>query len=255
MDFINNYAVDVFKLDGQFVGNWSSRMDAVKALGIKSTSNIGSCLVGKRFHTQGYIWKYHPVEVPILEGEIWKPAAGFEHLYAVSNLGRVASLQYHGKKSFSIMSQSTDPLKYKTVKLRDWKKNYARSYPVHRLVAETFLPNPDNKPQVDHIDTNPSNNKVTNLKWATNLENQRNELTLSRLRKSITEYNKSKAHKEVVQRSLGHSIVQYSKNGTLLQEFPSLSEAARVLNTTACCIKRVCDGERKYHRTWIFRYK
>jgi len=190
MDFINTYAVDVFTLDGQFIGNWASKMDAIKALGIKSICNIGSCLSGKRPNAQGYIWKYHPTKVDILEGEIWKPAAGFENLYAVSNFGRVASIQFHGKKNFSIMKQTTIPLNYKTVKLRDWKKGYVRSYPVHRLVAETFLPNPENKPQVDHIDTNPANNRLDNLRWTTNLENQRNPLTLHRISTHITAMNK-----------------------------------------------------------------
>lgn len=190
MDFINNYAVDVFTLDGQFVGNWPSKMEAARALNLKNTGNIGSCLHGNRSHAEGYKWQFHPTEVPILDGEIWKPAKGFEDLYAVSNYGRVASTQFHGKKSFSIMSQTTVPLNYKTVKLRNWEKGYVRSYPVHRLVAETFLPNPENKPQVDHIDTNPANNKVSNLRWATHLENQRNPLTLSRISKHITAMNK-----------------------------------------------------------------
>ena len=255
MDFINTYAVDVFTLEGQFIGNWASKMNATKDLGIKSICNIGSCLSGKRPNAQGYIWKYHPTKVDILEGEIWKPAVGFENLYAVSNFGRVASTQFHGKRSFSIMKQSTMPLNYKTVKLRDWKKGYVKSYPVHRLVAETFLPNPENKPQVDHIDTNPANNRIDNLRWVTNLENQRNPLTLKHLQSAITLHNKSAAHKIEIQESLGHPILQYDRQGNFLQEFPSMSEAAKVLGTTACCIKRVCDGERTYHRTWKFKYK
>lgn len=255
MDFINIYAVDVFTLDGQFVGNWKSKMEAIRDLQLKNTSNISSCLLGKRHHADGYIWKYHPTEVPILEDEIWKPAKGFENLYAVSNLGRVASTQFHGKKSFSIMTQSNGKLNYKFVKLRDWKKGYVRSYPVHQLVASAFIPNPENKPQVDHIDTNPSNNKLDNLRWVTSLENQRNEITLSRLRKSIIAYNKSEAHKQDVINALGKPILQYNRQGKFIQEFSSISEAAAILKTTATCIKRVCDGNRKYHRSWIFKYK
>ena len=190
MEFINTYAVDVFTLDGLFVGNWDSKMKAARALNVKNTGNISSCLLGNRNHANGYIWKYHPTEVPILEGEIWKPAKGFETLYAVSNFGRVASLQFHGKKTFSIMAEINGKLNYKFVKLRDWYNGYVRTYPVHRLVAETFLPNPENKPQVDHIDTNPANNRLDNLRWATNLKNQRNPLTLKRISTCITNLNK-----------------------------------------------------------------
>lgn len=153
------------------------------------------------------------------------------------------------------MTQSTTKLGYKFVKLRDWSNGLAGSFPVHRLVAQAFIPNLDNKPQVDHIDTDPSNNVVTNLRWVTSLENQNNPLTLARLQDSLTRYNKSKAHKMVVQETQGHSVLQYDRHNNLLGEFPSMNEAALALGTTACCIKRVCDGTRKYHRNWIFKYK
>lgn len=187
--------------------------------------------------------------------EEWKPVVGFGDLYEVSNLGSVRSIQYHGNKRIKIMTQTSDKLGYKFVKLRDWYNNIAGSFPVHRLVAQAFIPNLDNKPEIDHIDTNPSNNVVTNLRWVTHLENQRNEITLERLRTSITKYNKSESHKKVVQETQGHSILQYDRKGNFIAEYPSMSEAAIILNTTACCIKRVCDGNRKYHRNWVFKYK
>lgn len=187
--------------------------------------------------------------------EEWKPVVGFGDLYEVSNLGNVRSIQFHGKTRYKLMSLSNRD-GYKVVKLRNWDNNIAGSFLVHRLVAEAFIPNPENKPQVDHIDTNPSNNVVTNLRWVTSLENQNNPITLNRLRESITSYNKSEAHKLAVQRTQGHSVLQFDKKtGTLIAEYPSVNEAAIALNTTACCIKRVCDGNRKYHRNWIFKYK
>lgn len=187
--------------------------------------------------------------------EEWRPVVGFGDLYEVSNLGNVRSLQFHGKPRIRIMTQSTIKLGYKFVKLRDWYNHIAGSFPVHRLVAQAFIPNPENKPQVDHIDTNPSNNVVTNLRWVTSLENQNNPLTLKRLQDSLIRYNKSDEHKKVVQETQGHSILQYDRKGNLLGEFPSINEAAIMLGTHAACIKRVCDGNRKYHRNWIFKYK
>lgn len=58
-----------------------------------------------------------------------------------------------------------------------------RNYRVHRLIAETFLPNPENKPEVDHINRNPSDNRVENLRWATRTENQRNTKKCDRVEK------------------------------------------------------------------------
>ena len=252
---INIHAVDVYTKSGELLGNWPSVKDAMDALHLKSRCNITSCLCGIRKTAQGLIWKYHPTEVPFLENEEWKPVVGFESLYTVSNKGRVASLQFHGKETFSLLKQTTMKYNYKTVKLRDWKGGKAVTCQVHRLVAEAFLPNPENKLQVDHIDTNPSNNSVENLRWVTPKENQNNPITLTRLQSSITEYNKSVKHKQDVQESRGHTIQQFDRKGNFIAEYPSLSEAANILKTTACCIKRVCDSKRKYHRNWIFKYK
>ena len=185
--------------------------------------------------------------------EEWRTIAGFEGLYEVSNLGNVRSIQFHGKRRIKIMSL-TDVRGYKLVKLRDWENKIFLSYPVHRLVAQAFIPNPENKPQVDHIDTNPSNNAVGNLRWVTSLENQNNPLTLEKLRRNLTIYNQSTKHKLDIQLSQGHPVIQYDRHGNMIARYPSISDAANRLGTTACCIKRVCDGDRKYHRNFIFKY-
>ena len=188
MDFINNYAVSAYTLDGNYVNTWSSVAQAARVLGI-SPKNIYSCISGNRNKVGGYCWKYTPMKVELLEGEEWKPVVGFESLYAVSNKGRVASLQYHGKMSFSIMTQ-TNNKGYLVVKIRNSKTGYSDHLKIHRLVAEAFIPNPDNKPQVDHVDTNPLNNNVENLRWVTILENQRNPLTLARISNHMKMMNK-----------------------------------------------------------------
>ena len=186
--------------------------------------------------------------------EEWKSVVGFEKLYEVSNLGNVRSLQYHGKRRIKIMSLSNDKLGYKLVKLRDWNNSIVGSYKVHRLVAQAFIPNPDNKEQVDHIDTNPANNIVSNLRWVTPLENQNNPITIGRLRDNLISYNKSSKHKEDVQKSQGFPVIQLSKCHEIIAEYPSINDAANKLGTDASCIKRVCDGVRKHHRNFIFKY-
>ena len=108
--------------------------------------------------------------------EIWKDIKGYEGFYQVSTLGRVKSLSrkiwngsgWKTSKEF-IMSAPVDRVGYPVVALQDKpRKRYAR---VHRLVAETFIPNPNNYRVVNHLDLNKTNNNVTNLEWCTHKHN------------------------------------------------------------------------------------
>lgn len=189
MEFTNNYAVSAYTLDGKYVKTWPSAAQAARELNMKKVSNIYSCIAGKRNKSGGYMWNYTPIKIKVLEGEIWKPVVGFEKLYAVSNKGRVASLQFHGKPSFSFMS-ILDMKGYPAVKIRNSKTKFVGTLTVHRLVAEAFIPNPDSKPCVDHINTDKTNNCVENLRWVTSLENQKNPITLSRITSHIVRMNK-----------------------------------------------------------------
>lgn len=122
---------------------------------------------------------------------IWKPIEGFEGLYEVSNQGEVKSLarenyypdgRLHQRKKEKILSTRPDKRGYVTVILCKNGKTYPRG--VHRLVAEAFIPNPEQKPNIDHIDTNPWNNCVDNLRWVTQQENAMNPLTRQHVSKS-----------------------------------------------------------------------
>lgn len=121
-----------------------------------------------------------------LEGEEWRVITTFDNAYYVSTKGRVASMPRHVLRNGTrmnikgrIMRQLTDKLGYKYLFLRK-ENEYTRKF-VHWLVASTFIPNPEEKPEIDHIDTNPSNNDISNLRWCTSSENKRNPLTLNRL--------------------------------------------------------------------------
>lgn len=97
-----------------------------------------------------------------MNNEIWKDIEGYEGLYQVSNKGRVKS--FHSGEG-KIMKPGTHPLGYKSVTLfKDKKGKVAK---VHRLVAQAFIPNPENLPVINHKDENPSNNNVENLEWCT----------------------------------------------------------------------------------------
>lgn len=114
--------------------------------------------------------------------ELWKPIVGFEGLYEVSNLGRVRSLPkdvpYKGSSTFAhrkgrILSLVSDSYGYKIVNLSKDRNQCGKK--VHRLVAEAFLENPSNLPQVNHKDGNKENNSVGNLEWCTAKQNIRHK--------------------------------------------------------------------------------
>lgn len=111
--------------------------------------------------------------------EIWKDIPGYEGVYQASTLGRIRSLDrtiirsaskrrgpHEAKLKGKILVQVTGVQGYQVV---NWGK---KQYRVHRLVALTFIPNPENKPMINHIDGNVKNNHIDNLEWCTNQENQ-----------------------------------------------------------------------------------
>ena len=92
--------------------------------------------------------------------EMWKDILGYESLYQVSNLGNVRSLKRN--KNLALCDNGEG---YMKVKL------HSKPYRVHRLVAMAFIPNLENKPQVNHINSDKADNRVENLEWVTNAEN------------------------------------------------------------------------------------
>lgn len=136
--------------------------------------------------------------------EIWKDVKNYEGLYEISNLGNVRSLdkiinganqfgcKYKNRKKGKILKQHINKQGYKKVILVN--NNKAKNFQVHRLVAEAFLPNPSNLPQVNHKDENKQNNCVENLEWCNSSYNinygNRNNLVAKKLKN----YVKTKEH-------------------------------------------------------------
>ena len=95
--------------------------------------------------------------------EIWRDVEGYEGLYQVSNLGRVKSLNYRRTGKEKILKPIKIKKQYMNVKL--CKNGKLKQYMIHRLVAKAFIPNPDNKEQVNHINEIKTDNRAENLEW------------------------------------------------------------------------------------------
>lgn len=101
--------------------------------------------------------------------EVWKDVAGYNGFYLVSNLGRVKSLITN-----RILKPQINQKRYVCVRL--YNKEGYKHYNIHRVVASAFIPNPHNKPQVNHINGLRQDNRVVNLEWVTGQENVRHSM-------------------------------------------------------------------------------
>lgn len=108
--------------------------------------------------------------------EEWKDIVGFEGVYQVSNEGRVRSLYGNHKAREKILRLYTNKSNYWRVHLCSFGKD--KRFLVSRLVAQAFIPNPDNLPQVNHIDGNKNNNTIGNLEWITMSNNLKHAFKL-----------------------------------------------------------------------------
>lgn len=179
--------------------------------------------------------------------EEWKDIEGFED-YQISNKGRCYS-----KITNKILKEKKCGVKrnYRQYCLTKNKKYFYLS--VHRLVAEAFLPNPENKPEVDHIDCDPSNNTVENLRWVTKKENMNNPITKernSKCRKGKTSPMKGKLNRE----DISKPILQKTLDGTFVKEYKSIAEAGRNGYDTAS-VGKCCRGiyQKAYNHLWVYK--
>jgi hypothetical protein len=182
--------------------------------------------------------------------EIWLPIKDYEGLYEVSNLGRVRSLDrkvrnrggFAIKKGKIISDAAVSDHKYRKVGL--WKDNVGKNALVHRLVAEAFLDNPNNLPEVNHKDENPENNCVDNLEWCDSYYNMHYGTGAER-----------RADKRRGKPIGSQPILQYSKDGELLARYDSALEAAKAINGDNSAICKCANGKVKTSYGCVWKWE
>lgn len=173
--------------------------------------------------------------------EVWKDIPGYEGLYQASTFGRIYSYPRKGNFGRShFLTPHPDKGGYMRVLLSKNKKS--KSLLVHRLVAKTFIPNPNNYPEINHKDENIKNNEVSNLEWCTPKYNSNYGTRNQRMAQTLTNGPCSK------------TVIQYSLSGKLIKIWPSTKECSRhgfdFRNVSACCRK-----QRPTAYGYIWQYK
>jgi len=179
-----------------------------------------------------------------IDGEIWKDVPEYEDSYAVSNYGRVKSKE----RLITTTAGRSYIMEEKIMSLNFGGKGYAyitfnrhskkKSYLLHRLVAELFIPNPNNLPYIDHIDTDPLNCEASNLKWCTASENMHNPDTRAKIKEAYI-----RKGKKVVQLKDGNIIRIYNYPGE-----------AQPYGFNISNIKKVCTGVYKQYNGYQWMY-
>lgn len=165
--------------------------------------------------------------------EVWKDIPGYEGLYQASNLGKIRSLYNYRK--YNVL---TPRIKrgYYQIGLR--KNGVRKWHQVHRLVANTFISNENNLPQVNHKDENRLNNCVDNLEWCT------------------ASYNNCYGNRiEKVKSKTSKPICQYDLKGNFIKEYPSISCVERELKINKSSVSLCANGIYRKANGFIWKFK
>ena len=171
--------------------------------------------------------------------ETWKNIKGYEGLYQVSSEGRVKSLERKdclGRiVKERVLKTAPNAQGYPIVCL--YVGGRQKLFKVHRLVCQAFHKNPENKPCVNHIDENKTNNCASNLEWCTYEEN-----------------NNHGTHNERVAKDNSKPVRQYTLDGGLIKVWASPCEAGKQGGFDSATISNVANGKRKTHKGFIWKY-
>lgn len=164
--------------------------------------------------------------------EQWRSVKGYEGLYEVSNLGRIKSLCARTNTRILIRKPVPDKDGYLTICLK--KNGKVRCFKIHRLVAQAFIPNPNNLPQINHKDEDRKNNKVSNLEWCN------------------CKYNNNYGSKPS---KCFKPINKLAEDGTIIKSYISVNEAATDNGLEPSLISPVLNGRRKHAGGYKWEYQ
>lgn len=202
--------------------------------------------------------------------EIWKPVVGYEKFYEVSSLGRVRSLDRiypNGRiRKGELKKLTMDKKGYLIVGLS--KNSHRQIFKVHRLVAQAFLPNPNNLPMINHKDENKQNNMIwinedgsidygkSNLEWCTAKYNANYGTSKERIRKKmITNNPKSMLGKFGKEHNCSKQIEQYSKKGIFIKEWNCITDVEREMGYSVSNISSCLRGKSNTAYGYVWKYK
>lgn len=185
--------------------------------------------------------------------EIWRDIKGFEGIYQISNIGNIRSLTRKVKTFNGFRTSKGQILKpqktntgYYSIDLRlNQKHNY---FSVHRLVAETFIPNPNNLPIINHKDSNPLNNNVNNLEWCNQSYNVKYSYINGNAKPTSGCFKKGNIPHNLTK------VSQYDKEGNFIKTYSSVRLAAKSINRAPTSIFNCLGGRTKYSAGYIWRY-
>lgn len=175
--------------------------------------------------------------------EIWKDVVGYEDYYSVSNFGNIKSLHrvVGSKGGFCQKINGIHKKQTKTtngyLKASLSKNGKDKTMLVHRLVAIAFIPNPESKSQVNHINSNRTDNRVENLEWVTPSENIRHGCIFGSI-KSPNKGIRGSSSK------MAKKVEQLDLNNNTITVFDSLVEAGYITKTSPSSISKCCNGKR-----------
>ena len=179
-----------------------------------------------------------------MDGEEWRDIEDYVGLYQVSNFGRVRSLGIRNKNAnnerIKLLKLSIVGIGYNMITLCNGK---LKRKLVHRLVAQAFIPNPNNYPIINHIDGNKLNNHVSNLEWCTQKQNVqhsfKNGLQISKLKGGTIPSVK---------------INQYDLNGNFIKQWDSMTKIQRELGIPTGLVWKCCRGIYKKSKGFVWKY-
>ena len=195
--------------------------------------------------------------------EEWRDIPQYEGLYQVSNQGQIRSIdrivRRNGETTKNLRGFILLPLYQKSGYMFVFlsKNGKAKRMAIHRAVALAFIPNPENKPEVNHINEDKTDNRVENLEWATIKENRNYGTRIARgiANRNQTGEKNGMFGKRGSLNPNSKKVLQYDLSGQFIREYDSVKMAAEMTHSNASLIARVANGYLKQTNSFIWRYK